>query len=125
MQAVVHYFLHFVAPIIIAYIFFKPYFTKASIYMLSTMLIDLDHLLSNPVFLANRCSIGYHLLHNLYCIPIYIFLCFMPGKIRYVGIGLLLHIVTDAVDCFWMCTSCNNCIIAEQLKQLLQYIKSI
>ena len=33
---------------------------KAYIIMLLTMLVDLDHLLANPIFDPNRCSINFH-----------------------------------------------------------------
>ena len=32
--------------------------------MMLTMLVDLDHLLANPIYDPNRCSIGFHPLHS-------------------------------------------------------------
>jgi hypothetical protein len=69
--------------------------------MLLANFIDLDHLLSNPVFDPNRCSIGFHLLHSYYAIAVYFILLFIP-KTRIIGIGLVLHILTDFVDCLWI-----------------------
>ena len=69
--------------------------------MLATMLVDVDHLLANPIFDPNRCSIGYHPLHSYWVFPVYVALIFARPPWRYLGIGLSLHMVTDALDC-WM-----------------------
>jgi hypothetical protein len=69
--------------------------------MIATMLVDIDHLLSDPIFSKNRCSINFHLLHSYLAIGIYIFLLYFK-KVRIIAIGLLLHMLTDFVDCLWM-----------------------
>lgn len=94
-----HYFLHFIAPIIIAYIFFRKNWKSVSIIFLLTILVDLDHLLATPIFDACRCSIGFHLLHSWYMIGMYFVLLFT--KLRIIGMGLLMHMLTDQIDC-WM-----------------------
>ena len=66
--------------------------------MMSTMLVDIDHLLANPVFDPTRCSIGFHPLHELMAIVIYVMLCFHP-KTRLVGLGLTIHMLLDSIDC--------------------------
>ena len=66
--------------------------------MLSAMLIDIDHILANPIFDPNRCSVGYHPLHEPLVLPIY-FLLVGYSKTRYLGIGLLIHVLLDSVDC--------------------------
>ena len=66
--------------------------------MISTMLVDLDHLLADPVYDPTRCSIGFHPLHSLLPITFYVLLCFFP-KSRYLGIGLVIHMVLDSIDC--------------------------
>lgn len=65
------------------------------------MLIDLDHLLADPVFAPGRCSIGFHPLHTWPAIIAYVLLTVHP-RTRVVGVGLVLHIVLDATDCVWM-----------------------
>jgi hypothetical protein len=65
------------------------------------MLVDLDHLLATPIFSATRCSINFHILHSYYAIAIYLVALFFK-KTRIVAIGLLLHILTDAIDCLWI-----------------------
>ena len=65
------------------------------------MLVDLDHVVSNPVIDANRCSIGYHPLHSYYAIIVYSILL-IPNKTRIVAIGLLFHMLTDYLDCLWV-----------------------
>jgi len=66
--------------------------------MLATMLVDLDHLLATPIFDSNRCSIGFHPLHSYYAIGIYCIMLVFP-KSRVIAIGLLLHMLTDYLDC--------------------------
>ena len=66
--------------------------------MISTMLVDVDHLLANPIYDPNRCSIGFHPLHGLVPIGIYFLLCFFP-KSRLIGLGLTIHMMLDSIDC--------------------------
>ncbi len=69
--------------------------------MILCMLIDLDHLLANPIFDSNRCSINFHLLHSYYAIIIYVLLL-LPKKTRLIGLGLCIHIIADFADCSFM-----------------------
>lgn len=66
--------------------------------MLFTMFIDLDHLLARPVFDECRCSVGFHPLHSSWAGVLYMLLL-LHRRTRIVGIGLCLHLVTDAIDC--------------------------
>jgi len=103
LQTIIHYSLHFLAPGIIAFIFFKSFWKKAWLIMLAAILVDLDHLLASPVFEAGRCSIGFHPLHSVYAIVIYFLILFIPNKyVKVVGAGLLFHMITDFQDCLWM-----------------------
>ncbi len=68
--------------------------------MILTMVVDLDHLLSNPIYDPERCSIGTHPLHGSIPIGLYCLLCFHP-KTRYIGIGLVIHMALDFIDCRW------------------------
>lgn len=65
------------------------------------MLIDLDHLLAAPIFEANRCSINYHPLHSYYAIIVYLILPFFK-RTRLIGLGLVVHIIADLMDCYLM-----------------------
>lgn len=100
-QPIVHYGLHFLAPGLIAYVFFRKEWRKAWIIMLLTMLVDLDHLLADPIFDPNRCGIGYHPLHSYYAMVAYVIMLFFP-KTRIIAVGLLFHMFTDWQDCLWM-----------------------
>ncbi|MEO9501120.1 MAG: DUF6122 family protein [Nonlabens ulvanivorans] len=102
MQTLIHYFLHFVAPLGIALLFFKKDWKTAYILFLLTMLVDLDHLLASPIFQANRCSIHFHPLHTYYAMIVYVVMLFFKKPIRILGIGLLFHMLTDYVDCLMM-----------------------
>ncbi len=96
-----HYGCHFLLPLIVSLVFFKSQWKYAYVVMVLGMLIDLDHLLATPIFSPNRCSINFHPLHASFAILFYLFLCF-PKKTRLVGLGLVIHIVSDAVDCTLM-----------------------
>ncbi|WP_345991039.1 DUF6122 family protein [Chryseobacterium sp. Chry.R1] len=93
-----HYFLHLVFPVFIAYIFYRDQWKRTYLILLATMLVDLDHLFANPIFDPDRNSIGFHFLHSYYAIAVYFLLLFFKGNIRIVGIGLLLHMLTDYQD---------------------------
>ena len=101
LQPILHYSLHFLFPILIAWIFFHSRWKIASLILLSTMLVDLDHLFATPIFDPSRCSINYHFLHTNWAILCYAILLFFP-KMRIIAIGLLFHMATDYQDCLWM-----------------------
>ena len=67
--------------------------------MVLTMAVDFDHLLANPVYDPNRCSINFHPLHSYIAIIFYFILTVIP-KFRMVGVGLLLHMAIDLGECF-------------------------
>ncbi len=67
---------------------------------LLTMLVDADHLLATPIYDPGRCSIGFHPLHSYVAIGVYLFLL-LPANSRVVAIGLLMHMCTDWLDCYW------------------------
>ena len=105
LQTIVHYTLHFVAPLLLAYFFFPERRAKAYGVILLTMLVDLDHLLATPIFDPNRCSIGFHPLHSYPAIILYAIACFLPYQrwnmpwwLRAVAIGLIFHMFTDFQD---------------------------
>ena len=99
LKFLVHYSFHFIVPAIIAFIFFKENWKKVYLIFIAMMLIDLDHLLANPIFDPNRCSINFHPLHSYIAIGFY-FLLSIWKRTRVFGIGLLLHILADTIDCF-------------------------
>ncbi|WP_046757405.1 DUF6122 family protein [Kordia jejudonensis] len=101
LRTIVHYGLHFIFPLLIAlFIYRKQWKTTYFIFVL-VMLIDLDHLLVTPIFDPNRCSINFHPLHTYYAMAVYVGFLFF-NKTRVLGIGLLLHILADTVDCWMM-----------------------
>ena len=68
--------------------------------MALTFVVDFDHLLAEPVFDPNRCSLGFHPLHRWPAIGIYLVSLFSP-RLRIIAIGLLIHLALDGTDCFW------------------------
>jgi hypothetical protein len=100
-QSILHYGIHFLGPLLVAFFFYKSKWKQAYVMMLLTMIIDLDHLLATPIFDADRCSINFHFLHSYLAIAIY-FLFIIPKKTRLIGLGLVIHIIADKVDCLLM-----------------------
>lgn len=121
LQSLVHYSLHFLVIGGIAYLYDKKNWKKYWLILLATMLVDLDHLVADPIFHPGRCSIGFHPLHSYYAIAAYILgIIFIRHKIlRLIFIGLLFHMLTDFIDCLWMFSVCNTCEVPEIFRSLI------
>ena len=78
LRGIVHYGLHLLAPYFLAFLWGRSRQFKAYLILLATMLVDLDHLLAQPIFDPNRCSVGFHLLHSYPMIVLYALLCILP-----------------------------------------------
>ena len=100
-RPILHIVLHFVVPAAVARVAFKKERWKAWLIMVSTMIVDLDHLLADVLYDPNRCSIGFHPLHSYFAICVYIGMAAVPG-LRIAGIGLLIHMALDLSDCLMM-----------------------
>ena len=110
-----HIALHLTVPILVAVAFFRPHVLRSSLVMIATMAVDLDHLLADPIYDPQRCSIGFHPLHTAIPIGAYGVLFGLPvvfakrleaGRyadnvrvLRLVSLGLLIHMGLDAIDC--------------------------
>ncbi len=112
-RASIHLALHVLIPALVAAFLARGQVKAIFIILMSTMLVDLDHLLAVPIYAANRCSIWFHPLHTLVPILVYSFMMFWPllvkGKkhrvVGWIGAGLVIHMSLDALDCWWM--SCS------------------
>lgn len=100
-QSAVHYGIHFGLPLLVALLFFKSNWKVAYLIMIAGMFIDLDHLLADPLFDPNRCSINFHPLHSYYAMVVYVLLAIFK-KTRLIGLGLCIHIIADVADCAMM-----------------------
>ena len=112
----IHILLHFVVPIFISLLFFKSEWKSSSLWMISTMIVDLDHLLADPIYDPNRCSINFHPLHSYEVIAVYATIFIITGVLRYrkpsetdkgfiqilllISLGLLIHMWLDWADCY-------------------------
>jgi len=111
-----HIGLHFAVPVLVAWVFYRPRWTSAGLILLATMVVDLDHLAANPVYDPERCSIGFHPLHTAPAVVLYALLLLAPvltrladevprqwanplRSIHLIGLGLLIHMALDALDC--------------------------
>ena len=109
----IHLFLHFLIPLVISKVFTGklgsslpeynifnlPAWLTNWLLMMLTMFIDIDHIIATPIYQPERCSIGFHPLHTFLPITFYIVLCF-PKKTRIVGVGLVIHMLLDSIDCY-------------------------
>lgn len=103
LQVMVHYSLHFLFPGLIARTLFKGRWKSAWLIMVATMLVDLDHLLAQPIFDPERCSIGFHPLHSEIAIAGYFAMLLIPNVYaRIISVGLIFHMLTDWLDCLWL-----------------------
>jgi hypothetical protein len=103
-----HLALHFLVPALLVGVLFRNQqlgdkvlgakWQVAYLILIATMVVDIDHLLANPIYDPNRCSIGFHPLHQSGFIGLYILLCFIP-KTRLIGLGLTIHMLLDSIDC--------------------------
>ncbi len=125
-RPIVHMLLHLVVPGVVARWLYADYWRHVWVVMLLTMAVDLDHLFAEPVYAPGRCSVGFHPLHSYWAIGAYVFMTLVPMVQRLVfpkykhpqemfllpmslipltgvvGLGLLIHMVLDGLDCFWM-----------------------
>ena len=111
----IHIVLHFIFPLIVAFAFYHSRWLNATVIMIATILVDLDHLLADPIYDPSRCSIGFHPLHTSPAIIIYALLFALPlifGRrakglgshspsrlLHLLGLGLLIHMALDWIDC--------------------------
>ena len=103
LRPVIHIALHFLVPAAIARLGFADRWRYAWLVMVSTMLVDLDHLLAVPLYDPNRCSMGFHPLHTWPAVAVYAALLAVP-KARLIAMGLVIHMALDTLDCAWMGT---------------------
>ncbi|MEE4302887.1 MAG: DUF6122 family protein [Wenzhouxiangella sp.] len=112
----IHIALHFMIPLLVALTFYRDRWQSAVLIMVATMLVDADHLLADPIYDPERCSIGFHPLHTMPAIAVYAGLFLIPVVWRQsdagqgmnpkarvfhiVGLGLVIHMLLDWLDCF-------------------------
>lgn len=98
LTAALHLLLHLLVPAAVAWLCYRDQWRRALAIMLATMLVDLDHLLADPLYDPQRCSIGFHPLHTAPAIAVYAAL--LPWRrTRLVALGLLIHMALDWSDC--------------------------
>ena len=111
----IHIVLHFIVPLLVALAFYRSRWHKATLIMIATMIVDADHLLADPIYDPDRCSISFHPLHTTPAIAIYAALFALPLVVGWkddgqglhpaarvlhlIGLGLLMHMTLDWIDC--------------------------
>jgi len=105
-----HILLHFALPLLLAIVIWRRRWLHSFLWMLAAFVIDLDHLLADPIYDPERCSIGFHPLHSTYAVVFYIVVLFTTflwpspvwrqrGQLILLGIGV--HLFLDTLDCFF------------------------
>jgi len=96
-----HIVLHVTVPGLLALLVkARPWWQVYALLMLG-LVIDIDHLLASPVYDPLRCSMGFHPLHTWPAVLVYAGLAVSkPGRL--LGVGLLLHVLLDTLDCLGM-----------------------
>ena len=94
----IHLALHLFVPAVIVAVFYRQNWKTSYLIMIGTMLVDVDHVFASPIYDPTRCSIGFHPLHEVWFIGVYAILCAFP-KTRVLGIGLVVHMGLDSIDC--------------------------
>ena len=111
----VHIALHVMVPLLAALAFYRSRWRRATVIMIATMIVDVDHVLATPIYDPNRCSIGVPPLHTTPALVIYAALFVLPlimgretdttdvrpsvSMLPLVGLGLLIHMALDGIDC--------------------------
>lgn len=126
MIGLTHIAVHFAVPALVGLAFYRPEWLGVTVTLLGTMIVDVDHLLADPIYDPERCSIGFHPLHNGPAIAVYCLLAALPlawtrkvarsttkmskanpqslptalRVVHLIGLGLLIHMALDLSDCF-------------------------
>lgn len=101
LRPMLHLLLHAAVPATVALVWYRERWFRAWCWLMAGWLIDLDHLLADPIYSPGRCSIGFHPLHTAPAVLGYALLT-VPRRTRLLGVGLLIHIGLDALDCVLM-----------------------
>lgn len=96
-----HLVMHVAAPLLLALALGGKNKRVAFFWMMASMSIDIDHLWAIPVYEPGRCSIGFHPLHQWPAAMVYLGMVAVRPT-RWFGIGALLHLVLDGIDCLMM-----------------------
>tara|TARA_B100000686_G_C15846416_1_gene505121 strand:- start:138 stop:449 length:312 start_codon:yes stop_codon:yes gene_type:complete len=100
-RTILHVILHFFVPFAVAKTFWREKWIRPFLIMAFTIVVDLDHLFTEPVFDPNRCSIGTHPLHTWPAFGVYI-TCLISPQLRIAALGLLIHMALDGADCLFL-----------------------
>lgn len=101
MRPILHLLSHLVLPGLVARLGWRRHWLRAWAVLIAVNLIDLDHLLADPVYDPGRCSIDSHPLHSGGAIVLYGLMLVLP-RTRMLGVGLSIHIALDGIDCSLM-----------------------
>jgi hypothetical protein len=96
-----HLLLHICVPAAVAWRWGGRHRFRVFVLLMTSMLIDLDHLIADPIYAPGRCSIGFHPLHRWPALLVYMGLA-ISKPARWFGLGALIHLGLDTLDCLMM-----------------------
>ncbi|AOS98386.1 hypothetical protein AUP74_03019 [Microbulbifer aggregans] len=92
--------LHLAAPIAVAWFFFRSQWKRAALIMVAANLVALDRVFFAAAETPTNCAINAYPLHTMLPISLYGAMMFLPWlPVRLLGIGLVLHMLVDALGC--------------------------
>lgn len=87
-------------PVLFALLVWGSQWKRYALILLAANVIDADHLLADPIFDPERCSIGFHLLHGWEAALAFAVMLLVPRWwARTFGAGALWHLAVDYGDC--------------------------
>ena len=100
-RIILHVILHIFVPFAVAKTVWREKWIRPFLIMAITIAVDLDHLLADPIFDLNRCSINIHPLHSWPAICVYLAGLLSP-HLRIAALGLLIHMALDGTYCLFL-----------------------
>ncbi|MBX4377542.1 hypothetical protein K4H02_21000, partial [Mycobacterium tuberculosis] len=67
-------------------------------------------------------SINFHPLHTYYAMAAYAAMLFLPKTYKIIGLGLLLHMLTDLNDCVMTYLNCPQCLNKASARELVKWL---
>ena len=88
-------------PALLVAVCYRQRWWQSYLLLMLGMIVDVDHLLADPIYDPMRCSMGFHPLHTWPFVVGYILLSLVPRS-RLLGFGLVIHMLLDTADCLQM-----------------------
>ncbi|WP_265089889.1 DUF6122 family protein [Psychrobacter sp. H8-1] len=68
---------------------------------------------------------NFHPLHTYYAMLVYVGMFFLKKPYRLIGLGLILHMLTDLNDCVMTYLNCPQCLIDAPARELVAWLANL